>query len=371
MKDKIIYAGIDVDDKNYHVCLFDQGELDSFSTPPDFESLSKKLKKKVPTGARLKCCYEACHLGFKLQKELSSIGYECEVIAPSLIPKVFGHKIKTDRIDAEKLAEFYAAGLLRGVYIPDEEIQAVRALIRSRKFLTTQLSSLKNHIVSTCRFLGWEYKKDMGKSSACHHWTKEHRAWLAKKLREEASEFEKANLEQLVLMLEKTEERIDGYNVEIEKLATNKRYEKQVNSLTAYRGLSVLSAMQIVAEIGDIRRFDHPKNLMSYTGLSIKEYSSGGKQRQFSITKTGNKFLRTVVVEACQRSHKAPYVGRLLIHRRKNTAQKYIHIADRCMERLTKKSRAMLAREKPVNKIKVACAREMLGFIWESLKAAA
>ena len=137
------------------------------------------------------------------------------------------------------------------------------------------------------------------------------------------------------------------------------------------RGLDVLSALTLVTEVGDIRRFGHPRRLTSYAGMDLIEHSSGGKERKFSMSRMGNRHIRTAVIEACQYAFNAPVVSQILQKRRQETPAPLVEIAVRCMQRLHKKARRLLYRDKPRNKIKAACAREMLGFIWESLNAVA
>jgi transposase len=167
------------------------------------------------------------------------------------------------------------------------------------------------------------------------------------------------------------EQRMGDFNRQIEELAGSEKYKKRVRALTCFRGFDTYSALSLVCEIGDIRRFAHPKQLVSYAGMDICEYSSGGKERKFQITKVGNRFIRTVTIEANQRFDLPPQVSTHLKRRRALCEQKHIEIADRCMMRLHKKATRLKYKSKPHNKIKTACAREMLGFVWESLMKAA
>ncbi|MFC2140646.1 transposase [Candidatus Auribacterota bacterium] len=161
---------------------------------------------------------------------------------------------------------------------------------------------------------------------------------------------------------------LDSFNNKIESIARQPKYQKKVKVLGCIRGLDTLSAMCLIAEIIDINRFSHPKYLTSFAGLDISEYSSCGKEKCFSITKQGNRFIRTIVAEATQYAFRIPNILRKIKDRRKGADPRLIDIGDRCMHRLYKKLTKMIFRGKPRNKIKIACAREMLGFIWESLK---
>lgn len=144
-----------------------------------------------------------------------------------------------------------------------------------------------------------------------------------------------------------------------------------IQGLESFRGIGTLTAMSVIFEIGGARRFDHPKRLLSYAGLDIREYSSGGHERKFGMSKLGNSYLRKAVASASQLAMNPVSLSRGLKKRRVQCEQEMIVIADRCMDRLSKKSYHLRKREKPNNKIKVACAREMLGFIWEALQKVA
>ena len=177
----------------------------------------------------------------------------------------------------------------------------------------------------------------------------------------------KMNLLLLLSQVESIEQQLDLYDEQISQIAQQEKYRKKVRTLCCYRGISTLSAMTLIAEIGDIRRFGHPSKLTSYSGMDLTEYSSGGKQKRFGMSKMGNGNIRTTVIESCQNVFNIPKISKQLKQRREGTEMNLIEISDRCMRRLYKKSSRMLHKGKPKNKIKVACARELLGFIWESL----
>lgn len=371
MKTKeIFYLGLDVDDKKYHgfALAVTTGEFIEFVCAPNAGAFRKKVKVLGLSNQQLKICYEAGYLGFSLCRQLRKFGFDCEVIAPSLIPSCKGNKVKTDRLDAEKLARYYLGQLLTIVHVPDEDQEADRDLLRSRKFMVDSLSSIKKHINSMTRRLGWNYKEeDSGKKN----WTVAYVSWLKEKISETKNLNIKANLEILLRQYDGCNERINEYNNEIEKMCEQPQYKKQVRALSSYRGIKKQTALVLITELGDIRRFKHPRELTSYAGLDIIERSSGGNERKFGISKDGNKFIRTAVVESCQTVSRPVVVSRPILQRRMQVDSKYVEIADRCMKRLNEKSRRLLAKGKAKNKVKVACAREMLGFIWESLTATA
>lgn len=367
------YGSIDVDDSHFNVALINikNEELLHFKCASSVNAMIKKINQKnIPLKA-INLCYEATYLGFSLYRELRDKGIKCEVIAPSLIPRKPGKKVKTDRLDCIKLAKYYLKGMLTPINIPDEEDEKVRDLTRSRKMLVNQVKRTKKHIISLCKRMGLDYRKSRGVPNAAY-WTKIHTQWLGKTINQLPKNSPlQLNLSILVSSYNNMETFIASYDEEIYSVAELPRYRSKVKALNCYRGLDTLSSLTLTVELGDVRRFPHPSNVTSFSGLSIKEYSSGGKENRFGITKQGNSNLRTVVIEACQFAPKPPKISRLLKARRMEADPEYIDIADRCMHRLNKKASSMFRNGKHKNKIKVACAREMLCFIWETLKEAA
>jgi transposase len=371
MNQKIIHIGLDVDDNAFHGCAFDRetGELRNFKCRPTAKGLSHQLDKiqeQYPQD-RLQICYEATYLGFSLQRDLTKLGYHCEVICPNSIPRIRGNRIKTDRIDGEKLAQFYANGQLTVVDAPDAEQEKDRDLLRSRQRVLQQLAEMRSHIQSLLRRNGIHYKAETGNKA---HWTKHHYGWLERKAQSLQGSLGRT-LDLLLQQLKWLDYTIDEFNKTIDEMAASEKYRAQVKALTCYKGIKNIFALTIITEIGDIKRFTHPRKLVSFMGLDIAEYSSGGVHHRFGITKHGNRHLRTALVEANQRSYMSAFIGKDLKMRRRDTDPKLIHIADRCMKRLAKKGRRLILAGKHPNKVKVACAREMVGFVWESLRTMA
>lgn len=361
----VLYVGLDVDDKAFHATIINSttGEFHYLKTRPIKSKLIEKLLNYHSNPSDYKICYESTYIGFSLCRNLREDGFYCDVIASGLIPETAGHKVKTDRTDSEKLAKFYMKDLLTPLNIPDVEDEAERDLVRSRSLVSKQVVKTKNHIQSLLRRHGIDYKNEQ---KSLNLWTDKYRKWLYGKT-SSLSESLKINLNLLLSQLEFLETSLKTYNQKIEQLAASEKYKRKVDALVAYRGIETLTAMKVITELGDIKRFDHPRKLMSFLGFDIREYSSGGKERKFGITKYGNKVVRTALVEATQRCSTPPKVSYQLKHRRKHIAPELIVVADKCMQRLYRKSNSLLAREKNRNKVKVACAREMCGFIWESL----
>lgn len=369
-ENKIIYVGVDIDDTAFHGAGLNisTGEFIEFRCKPDKGALRKKLNSLFGETYTIHVCYEACYIGYSLCRFLRKSGIHCDIIAPSLIPVKSGSRVKTDRLDALKLAEFYAKELLTPIYIPDESDEEIRDVLRSRNFLVRQRKRLKTHILSACKRYAIDFKAESGKKT---HWTDQHISWLKKRIGELERPICKTDIELLLAQYTSLCESIEKLDFEIIRVTEHERYKKPAEALTCFRGIDTLSAMTIISELGDIRRFDHPRPLTSYVGLDIAEYSSGGKEHKKGITKTGNKHVRTILIESCQLAGRPPILSKRIKQSRAEQPREIVDIADRCMHRLHKKSTRMLYAGKHKNKIKTACAREMLGFIWEAMKAAA
>ena len=371
MNEKIIYVGLDVDDQNFHgaALIPATGEVIEFKCRPNTKGLINQLQdlKVKLQDFDLKICYEATYIGFTLQRDLAAQGYICDVVAPSSIPRVHGNQVKTDRLDATKLAQFYSAGLLTIVTPPEVETEKDRDLMRSRQFILHQLSEVRTHIQSLLRRNNMHYKSETGSMS---HWTRNHLCWLERKC-DESNGSLKANLKLLIQQMKWLNHTRAEYDKAIDELAATEKYKKQVSALVCYKGIKNIFALVMITEIGNIKRFKHPRQLVSWMGMDIREYSSGGKNNRFGITKHGNRYLRTAFIESNQRIFRAKSIGNDLKQRRKDIDPELIQIADRCMSRLTKKGSRLLLAGKHTNKVKVACAREMVGFVWESLNKVA
>ena len=366
---KTLYIGIDKDDQAFHgtgVCLEDGKEL-GFKCKPTNGALLKRLNPLMKQ-YHIKICYEASYTGYCLHRFLTTRNIHTAVIAPSSIPKAPQDRVKNDRIDSKKLAYAYAKDLLTPVYIPDERTEALRALIRSRHHLVKKTASHKRHILSACRTQGWNYKQGAGSNK--NYWTLAHIKWLKEKVQSHPIPFTAKNISNLLQIYDRLCEGIELYNQQLEEAARMKEFRKPVEALQCFRGLSVLSALSLVVEIGDIRRFKGPRQLASYSGFDISEYSSGGQQRQGGITKQGNKHIRTLAIEACQCAARPVTISKRLKAQHKQMPDKFVEIALKSMKRLRKRSLHLQTRNKPINKIKVACARELLGSIWAVLRMA-
>jgi transposase len=215
--------------------------------------------------------------------------------------------------------------------------------------------------------------KEVRKANAhgrCAYWTLEHRAWLTKCISEMPYLAGKYNLQMLLCELDRAKNLVEFYDEEIKKIAENDiNYCKKAKALQAFRGIQLIQAMILITEIGDINRFTHPNKIVSYCGMDLREHSSGGTHHRFSMSKLGNRQIRTALIVAAQSAKLPPKVSKGLKLRRENTPTDVVAIADRAMSRLYKKSTHLSYKGKHTNQIKGACAREMIGFIWEAMRA--
>lgn len=366
---KVLHVGLDVDDKSFHIGAFckETGEIFEMTSKPNTGHLMRKLEKFTKQDFDLKICYEATYIGYSLCRDLNKNNLKTEIIAPSMIPEISSNRVKTDRLDAKKLAQYYANDLLTPIYVPTAEDEQERDLLRGRTFLIDQRKKLKKHILSACRRNNLNYKAE---KNAKNYWTQRHENWLIDKANKLSGPL-KISFEILLRQYEKISEGIAEYDKAIEELSETDKYKKKKDALNCFRGIDTLTAMTLITEIGDVKRFKHPKQLTSYCGLDVAEYSSGGKEKKFGITKMGNSRIRTASIESCQLADRAFTLSKRLKRHREGQDAKIIDIADKCSKRLKKKANRLLNTGKHRNKVKVACAREFLGFVWEALSAVA
>lgn len=369
MQENVIQVGVDVDDQAFHFsCVLPSGEIlaKGVRSLPSTKALLNKIRSFTKQ-AKFVVAYEAGYLGYTLARELDGFGIECKVIAPTSIKRCPNERVKNDRIDSLRLAQGLWRKEFSFVSIPTKEQESDRQMIRARSFLVSQKSDLKRHILNQCRLLGLDYKKETG---AKDYWTKLHRDWIDKKIRDIPESMHIA-LTCLIASYENLLLQIESLETQIDSLAERRDYKEKCNILSCFKGFSNITSMTLITEIFDIRRFEHPKKLVAFCGLDIREYSSGGKQQQYGISKMGNRRLRTALVEACQSFAKSKTPSK-----RKQAARRCAHagaiaLADKCQARIYKKGHRLLAKDKNRNKVKVACAREMVGFIWEAMNMAA
>jgi transposase len=359
---KIRFVGLDVHAETIAVAVAETGgEVRSLGNIPNkLESVRKMIGKLAPIGT-LKCCYEAGPTGYVLYWQLTQLGVACEVIAPSLVPSKAGDRVKTDRRDAEKLARCYRAGELTAVWVPDAAHEALRDLVRARE------AAKKDQLRHRHRLGKFLLRHGKRPTDAGQAWTQKYVNWIRIHAR-----FEEAALNATVAhYLEEIDhiaERIAKLEMAIDEAVKHAAPEIRVviEALQALRGVAQTTAATVVSELGSLSRFQNPRQLMGYSGLVPREYSSGNKTQRGAITKSGNAHLRRVLVEAAWTYQHRPNVQGRVLRRQKALAlsDEAKKIAWKAQQRLHKRFTALAARGKNHNQIVTAVARELLGFLW-------
>lgn len=329
--------------------------------PAAVRRLAKKLQREAP--GEVRCCYEAGPCVYALQRQLESAGLICEVVAPSLIPVKPGERIKTDSRDAIKLAEMLRAGLLTEVHAPTEDEEAVRDRCRCREDAREDLTRARHRM---SKFL---LRRACTYGLTRKAWGKLHREWLRGLKFERAAD--QAIFDDYLLALEQLGERLPTLEAKLARIAEQEPYRESVAWLRCLRGIDTTTALSLVAELHDFRRFTSAPALMAYLGLVPSEHSSGQGRRQGAITKTGNGHVRRLLVETAWQYRHRPTVGPGLGQRRAGQPARVVALADRAQQRLCRRYARMVARGKPHNKIVVAIARELVGYLWAALYPAA
>ena len=360
MTDDIIFVGLDVSKATVAVGIAPGGAREAaryYGTiehrPAALRSLCRKLSRE---GLQLHFCYEAGPFGYSLYRRLREWGHVCDVIAPSLIPKRPGERVKTDRRDALSLATLLRAGQLTPIWVPDATHEAVRTLVRLRALAARDVARSKQQILSFCLIHDRVYR--LGRS----RWTKTHRNWLADQVFEHgALAFAYA---ELLGRLERAEETLARTRVELKERLAGWALYPLVEALQAMRGFDWENASMVVAEIGDFRRFPTPGHLMAYVGLVPSEDSSGERRRRGEITKAGNGLVRRVLIEAAW-THRYPARQSYRIRNRANHLPEPIRDkAWKAQVRLCRRMRDLRRSGKHRNTVLAAVARELTGHVW-------
>ena len=353
----IRYVGLDVQKESITIAIADAGQENArllATVPSNNGILLKRLRKIAPTG-NLQCCYEAGPGGYSLFRALSTAGIDCRVIAPSLIPKKSGRRVKTDRIDAVNLAHYLRSGDLVEIWIPDEKTESMRNLVRLRDDARIARQKARQQLNQFLLRTGHVYPKKT-------RWSKRHTLWIRAQHFEE--EGDNIVLADYLRTVEQLDTRIKNIEEEYHLQCESWKLNPLVTNLQALRGIGFLSAVGIAAETGDLRRFSSAGKLMAYYGLVPSEYSSGPKEKRGSITKCGNHFVRRLLVEAAWHYRHRPSNSRAIKLRGDGLSQEVLDIAWKAQERLHRKYMKLLMSGKIKNKVCVAVARELTGFIW-------
>ena len=356
--DITVYVGLDVHKDSITVAYaIGMQEVELFgkigTMQIDVDRLCKRLQSK---GRHIHFVYEAGPSGYGLYRRLVNKGYDCMVCAPSLIPRKPGDRVKTDRRDAIKLVRSLRAGDLSAVHVPTVEDEAFRDLARAWSAAREDLKQARQRVKSFLLTHGIHY---LGRAN----WGPAHRRWLStfsfdSAWQQLAFNEHRRTIEDRLAQCERLEQAL-------QEAVVGWRFYPVVLALQAMRGISFTTAIGLVSELGDLSRFEHPRQLMAWIGVTPSEYSSGGKRRQGSITKTGNSYARKLLVESAW-SYRHPARVSVDIQRRHEGIPK--PIIDRAWDaqlRLCRRYRKLVARGKSANVAIIAVARELVGFIWD------
>src|SRR5213592_76070 len=346
-----VTVGLDVHARSIRFAAVRADELLEERTLPYDEEAVERVLRRWP-GAR--CCYAAGPTGFGLYRHLVERGIECAVVAPGLVPRRRGDRVKTDPRDARKLARLLAGGLLEPIHVPSPELEAARDLVRAREAARVDRMRDRHRLSKFCLRHG----RKLPSSS----WTVSPRAWLSEQRFAFAAQ--QQSFDSYLHALDLVDARIAQLERAIRETAEQQPWRALVARLRCLRGIDTLTALALAAEIGDFDRFQTAEELMAFVGLVPSERSSGEQRRQGSITKVGNAHVRRLLVESAWHARRRPRVGYELARRQRGQNAAVIERAWRCQQRLYRRWQRMAARGKPHQKIVVACARELAGFIW-------
>lgn len=353
------WVGLDAHAETLAVAVAEaDGQVRSVGTIPHRPEAVRKLCKRLGPPERLRVCYEAGPTGYGLYWQLTGMGIHCDVVAPTLVPVKAGERVKTDRLDARKLARSYRSGDLTPVWVPSPEHEALRDLVRARE------AAKRDQLRARHRLSKFLLRQGRRPPQGVNPWTLRYMDWVR------AVRFDH-HAQNLTLVDYLTE--VDHARERIQRLergldeaiaAAPETMRAVVEALQALRGIAKVSAVTIVAEVGELSRFPRPRQLMGYSGTVASEHSSGDRVRRGAITKTGNSHLRRVVVEAAWAYRHRPALGATLRKRQQGLSQEVLEIAWKAQHRLHGRYRRLLGKGKIHQQVVTAVARELLGFIW-------
>ncbi len=359
MKKDTRFVALDVHAESVAVAVAESdGEIRSLGTVANRAESVHRLMRKLGPAGNLRVCYEAGPTGYVLYWQLTQMGIHCDVVAPTLIPVKVGDRVKTDRRDALKLVRSYRSGDLTPVWVPDPTHEALRDLVRARE------AAKRDQLRARHRLQKFLLRHGRRPPEEIRPWTERHLTWV-RQMTFEAPAQEAVRLDYLT-EVDHARERVVRLERSIDMAITTApvAIREVVAALQALRGIAKVSAVTIVAEVGQLSRFARPRQLMGYSGAVSRESSSGGRVRRGAITKTGNAHLRRIVGEAAWAyRHKPAVLGALRI-RQEGLPETVKEIAWKAQHRLHMKYRRLLGRGKNKQQVITAVARELLGFIW-------
>jgi transposase len=363
MKTTDKYVGLDVHSDKIVIAIAEggrEGEVRSYGViNGDLAALEKVLRKLGEETVRLHVAYEAGPTGYVIYRRLRQLKIACVVVAPSKILQPSGHRQKTDRRDALQLARLHRAGELVAIEVPDAVDESVRDLTRTRADAVDDLRRAKQRLKSFLLRQGYRYP---GKAN----WSEAHQRYLRELVLPLPAL--KAVLEEYLLAIDQAVQRLARLEELLEVQIPQWRMYPAVQALMCLRGFQLVAASVLVAELGDVRRFAHPRHVMAFLGLVPKEATTGNTRRLGGITKAGNAHARWILIEAIQHAYLPPKVSSHLALRQQGQPQAYRELAWKVQVRLHKRGWHLLQRGVMKAKINVALARELCGFVWDLLR---
>ena len=361
----ITYVGLDVHKATVCVAVAESGRSGKVRQVGVFENrpeiLSRMVARLGKNGRRLSFCYEAGPCGYGLHRMLSGCGHSCVVVAPSLIPMKAGDRVKTDRRDAMMLAKLHRAGELTPIWVPDAAHEAMRDLVRARATAVRVLSKARQHLQ------GFLLRHDRIYCGV-RAWTLAYRRWLTTVRFDHPAQ--QIVLQDYIHAVQDAEARRDRLTRQIEELLPSWSMAPVAAALQGMRGVALVVAVTVVAEVGDFRRFTKARQLMAYLGLVPSEHSSGSSIRRGGITKAGNSLARRVLIEGAWTYRMPARVSRKLHDRLEPLPAAVRDLAWKAQVRLCARYRRLAASGKPSVVVTTAIAREMVGFIWAIARVA-
>jgi transposase len=348
---RTVTVGLDVHKSSVRLAAVSQGELLREVTLPFDHAVVERELRAWPAA---RVCMEAGPTGFGLQRHLTAAGIDSVIVAPGLVPSRPGDRVKTDTRDARRLAALHAGGLLTAIFVPSPELEALRDLVRARE--DARLDRMR----ARHRLGKFVLRHDRRMPTTC--WGVTRRAWLGRQAFELAGQ--QQAFDDYLFAVDQLDRRIAALEAEIARLAADGPHTELIGRLRCLRGIDTLTAVGLVCETGDFARFATAEQFMSFVGLVPSERSSGESRRQGSITKAGSAHARRLLVESAWNSRRRPTVGYELARRQRGQDPAVLERAWRCQQRLHRRWTRMAGRGKPQQKIVVACARELAGFVW-------